>query len=75
MKSRETRANEARRSLMRKLAAQDGLTGVGLGEPHPGEFEIVVFVEAEDSPVRRKVPDVWEEFPVSTVISGRPRKY
>jgi hypothetical protein len=59
---------------VRWLGREGGFVGAGIGKGASGTYEIVVLVQAPDSPVLRKVPESWSGFAVRTEVVGVPRK-
>jgi hypothetical protein len=60
---------EAKRGLSRRLLAQPGVSGVGIGEA-AGNEQIVVYL-AEDTPaVRALVPREADGYPVAVEVIG-----
>ena len=60
---------EAKRGLSRRLLAQPGVSGVGIGEV-AGDEQIVVYL-AEDTPaVRALVPGEADGYPVAVEVIG-----
>ena len=68
------RAEEAKRRLVRLLAAEPGFVGAGISASSSGELEITVLVVDRASPVVAKIPSEWEGIPVRTSVGGTPRK-
>jgi hypothetical protein len=72
--SLETRANRAKRRLMKQLGTEDGLIGLGIQERAPDCLEIVAHVSSEGCAVRKRIPMEWEGFPVRVIVTGLPSK-
>ena len=69
------RAQRAKEALVKRLADQPGFVGVGISQNPAGQFEIVVMVVEQTSPVLAKVPPRWQGIPVRTQVGGVPRKF
>lgn len=69
------KAQRAKEALVKRLADQPGFVGVGISQNAAGQYEIVVMVVEQTSPVMTKVPQRWQGIPVRTQVGGVPRKF
>jgi hypothetical protein len=69
------KVQRAKETLVRALAAEKGFVGAGVAKRGSGRYEIVVMVVELASPVRSKVPHIWQGVPVRMQVSGVPRKF
>ncbi len=69
------RIESAKRSLVKRLAGEEGFVGAGVSTDSSGQYEIVVLVMEQTSPVLAKVPAEWEGFRVRAQAGGVPRKF
>ena len=66
---------KAKDQLAKHLSGETSLVGVGIGTSPSGQYEIVVFLAEETSPLLAKVPHSWLGFPVRTEVTGFPKKF
>lgn len=69
-----SQVQKAKERLVKLLAAEPGFVGAGISTGMSGQYEIIVLVADETSPVLAKMPVEWEGIPVRTKISGVPKK-
>ncbi len=69
------KVQRAKQTLVRRLATVPGFVGAGIAKRPSGQYEIVVMVVDQTSPVRAKVPDTLQGIRVRTQVSGVPRKF
>lgn len=70
-----SRIVRAKQALIKKLSAEPGFVGAGVSTGISGDFEIVVLVMEDGSPVVAKVPGEWQGIPVRVQVGGVPRKF
>jgi len=61
--------------LTKLLAAEPGFVGAGVSAGLAGQYEIIVLVTDDSSPVLAKVPNEWEGISIRTQIGGVPQKF
>ncbi len=69
------KVQRAKQALVRQLATEPGFVGAGVAKGASGEYEIVVMVMEDASPVVTKVPANWQGIRVRTKVGGVPRKF
>ena len=69
------RLERAKSALVKRLAGEPGFVGAGISRSDAGQYEIVVMVVEQTSPVLAKVPPRWQGIPVRTQVAGVPRKF
>jgi len=74
-KRASAKVQRARRSLVKELSGKPGFVGAGISVAASGDYEIVVMVVEQASPVVDDVPPEWEGIPVRTLVGGSPRKF
>lgn len=74
-KRKPSRLEKAKRMVVALLKDEPGFVGAGISMGTSGQYEIIVLVKDESSPVVEKAPRECEGIPVRTQISGAPRKF
>ncbi len=69
------RVQRAKQALVRRLATEPGFVGAGVARSAAGQYEIIVMVMEDASPVVTKVPANWQGIRVRTRVGGIPRKF